>query len=145
MLSCSVLSDSLWCCGLQSARCLSLWDSPNKSTGVGCHFLLQGTFLNQGSNPYLLCFLHWQADSLLLSHLGSLINTLAILKLSGNWVSENLIKFTPLLNACIRFWTHALLIPEPKLVWLYCTCKQISKIKNKKVHVTQYVKNITIY
>ena len=25
----------------------------------------------QGSNPHLLCFLHWQADSLLLLHLGS--------------------------------------------------------------------------
>ena len=25
-------------------------DSPGKSTGVGCHFLLQGIFLTQGSN-----------------------------------------------------------------------------------------------
>ena len=30
------------------------WDSPGKNTGVGCHFLLQGIFLTQGSNPYLL-------------------------------------------------------------------------------------------
>ena len=36
-------------------------DSPGKNTGVGCHFLLQGIFLTQGSNP---CLLHWQADSL---------------------------------------------------------------------------------
>ena len=35
---------------------------------LGCHFLLQGIFLNQGSN---LCPLHCQADSLPLSHLGS--------------------------------------------------------------------------
>ena len=27
------------------------WDSPGKNTGVGCHFLLQGIFPNQGSNP----------------------------------------------------------------------------------------------
>ena len=27
---------------------------PGKSTGVGCHFLLQGIFLTQGSNPGLL-------------------------------------------------------------------------------------------
>ena len=26
-------------------------DSPGKNTGVGCHFLLQGIFLTQGSNP----------------------------------------------------------------------------------------------
>ena len=29
-------------------------DFPGKSTGVGCHFLLQGIFLTQGSNPGLL-------------------------------------------------------------------------------------------
>ena len=34
-------------------------------------FLLQGIFPTQGSNPCLLCLLHWQADSLSLSHLGS--------------------------------------------------------------------------
>ena len=29
------------------------WDFPGKSTGVGCHFLLQGIFPTQGSNPGL--------------------------------------------------------------------------------------------
>ena len=29
------------------------WDSPGKNTGVGCHALLQGIFLIQGSNPGL--------------------------------------------------------------------------------------------
>ena len=32
-----------------------------KNSGVGCHFLLQGIFLTQGSSPH---FPHWQADSL---------------------------------------------------------------------------------
>ena len=41
---------------------------PSKNTGMHCHFLLQGLFLNQGSNP---CFLHWQVYSLPLSHQGS--------------------------------------------------------------------------
>ena len=41
--------------------------------GVGCHFLLQGIFLTQGLNPYLLHLQHWQVDSLPLSHLGSLL------------------------------------------------------------------------
>ena len=40
------------------------WDSPGKNTGVGCHILLQGTFLTQGLNPHLLCLLPWQAGSL---------------------------------------------------------------------------------
>ena len=38
---------------------------------MGCHFLLQGTFLTQGSNPHLLCLLHWQVNSLALCHLES--------------------------------------------------------------------------
>ena len=31
---------------------------------MGCHALLQGIFLTQGSNPRLLSLLHWQAGSL---------------------------------------------------------------------------------
>ena len=42
-----------------------------KNTEMGCHFLLQGIFLTQGLNPCRLGLLHWQADSLPLSHLGS--------------------------------------------------------------------------
>ena len=36
-----------------------------------CHFLLQGIFPTQGSNPCLLRLLRWQADSLPLCHLES--------------------------------------------------------------------------
>ena len=43
--------------------------SPGKNIGVGCHFLVQGLLLTQGSNSYLL---HWQVDSLPLSHQGSI-------------------------------------------------------------------------
>ena len=35
------MSDSLQPHGLQPARLLPSWDSLGKSTGVGCHFLLQ--------------------------------------------------------------------------------------------------------
>ena len=45
-----------------------LWDFAGKITRVGCYFLFQRIFLTQGLNPPLL---HWQADSLPLSHLGS--------------------------------------------------------------------------
>ena len=56
VLSHSVLSDSL-----RSTRLLCPWDFPGKNIGVGCHFLYQGIFSTQGSNPSLL---HWQANSL---------------------------------------------------------------------------------
>ena len=46
MLSCSVMSDSLWCL---IVCLLCLWNFPGKNTGVGCLFLLQGIFLTQGT------------------------------------------------------------------------------------------------
>ena len=55
----------LQCQGLWSAGLFYPWDFPDKNTGMGCHSLLQGIFPTQGSN---LCFLHWQTDSLPLSH-----------------------------------------------------------------------------
>ena len=39
--SCSVMSDSVRPHGLQPTRLLHPWDFPGKSTGVGCHCLLQ--------------------------------------------------------------------------------------------------------
>ena len=39
--SCSVVSDSSQPHGLQPTRLLHPWDFPGKSTGVGCHCLLQ--------------------------------------------------------------------------------------------------------
>ena len=53
---------------LQSTRLLSPWDFPGRTTGVGCHFLLQGIFSNQGLKLHLL---QWQAYSFLLNHPGS--------------------------------------------------------------------------
>ena len=44
---------------------------PGKNTGVCCHFLLPGIFLTQGSNLRPQYLLHWQVNSLPLSHLGS--------------------------------------------------------------------------
>ena len=72
VLMCSVMANSLRPHGLQPTRLLCPWNFPGTNTGVGCHFLLQVIFWTQGSNPHLLSLLHWQADSLPLSHLGSL-------------------------------------------------------------------------
>ena len=47
---------------------------------MGGNFLLQGIFLTQGSNLSLLHLLHWQVDSLSLSHLGSLDDPLGPFK-----------------------------------------------------------------
>ena len=64
----SVVSDSLRPHGLQLTRLLRSWDFPDKNTGVGCHFLLQGVFPIQGSNPGLP---HCRQTFYHLSHQGS--------------------------------------------------------------------------
>ena len=68
---CSVGFDSLQPQGLEPTSLPCPWDYPSKNTGVDCYFLLQGIFETQGLNLHLLCVLHWQADSLPLSDLGS--------------------------------------------------------------------------
>ena len=54
---------------------------PGKKTRVGCYFPLQGIFLTQGSSLHFLCLLHWQADSLQLCHLRSLLKLIQCCKL----------------------------------------------------------------
>ena len=64
--SCLTLCDPMDCSPPSSSVHGTFFSS--KNTGAGCHFFLQGVFLTQGSNRHLL---HWQADSLPPSHLGS--------------------------------------------------------------------------
>ena len=54
----SVVSDSFRPHRPMPARLLCPWDFPGMSAEVGFHFLLQGIFLTQGSNPGLLHLLH---------------------------------------------------------------------------------------
>ena len=64
----SVMPDSLPPHGLWPTRLLHPWIFQATSTGVGCHFLLQGIFQTQGSNPGLL---HCRQTLYHLSHQGS--------------------------------------------------------------------------
>ena len=57
VVSCSVVSDSLWPPWTVAWQASLSMNFPDKNTGVGCHCLLQGIFLSQGLNPQLL---HWQ-------------------------------------------------------------------------------------
>ena len=53
---------------VQPTRLLCPWNSPSKNTGVGCHFLLQGSFPTQGGK---LGLLHCRQILYHLSHQGS--------------------------------------------------------------------------
>ena len=55
--SCPTLCNPMDCSLPGCEEPLSPWNSPGKNTRVGCHFLLQGIFPTQGSNPGLP---HWR-------------------------------------------------------------------------------------
>ena len=104
--------DNIWECCLVTKSCPTLlwphgpyltrlpcpWDSPGKNTGVGCHFLLQGIFLTQGSNPSLL---HCQVGSLPLGLLGTPL---------ADKVND---KYIYLGSKQIKFWAH-----HPTTIWI---------------------------
>ena len=69
--------DSPW-----ATRILHPWDFPGKSTGVGCHFLLQGIFPTQELNPGLL---YYRQMLYPLSHQGDLLNYLFLKNLSESY------------------------------------------------------------
>ena len=94
--SCSTLCDPMDC------------SPPGSSVHeMGCHFLLQGIFPTQGSNPSLLQLRHRQADSLSLSHLERLFENQA------NSFS------TKSLTELVRTWPLAESIPVArKIPWL---------------------------
>ena len=66
---CSIISDSWRCCGLLRTGLFCPWDFPGENTGLSCLFILQGIFPTQRLNSCFLSLLHWQVDTLLLSHL----------------------------------------------------------------------------
>ena len=67
-----------------STRLLCPWDFPGKNTEASCHFLLQGSYTTQGSNPCFLCLLNWMTSSLLLSHQ----ETLALKCYRRSWLED---------------------------------------------------------
>ena len=91
---------------LWSARLLCPSDFPG-NTGVGSRFLLQGIFLTQGSNPHLLSLPHWQADSLLLSHLGSpqmYVKLFVIDNFFQGWYSGSTHQISSVIYGCCLLW-----------------------------------------
>ena len=65
------------------------WNFPDKSTGVGCHFLLQGIFPTQGSNSGLL---HCRQTLYHLSHKGKLLVFNVVFNNQHSWfLTRNLV------------------------------------------------------
>ena len=113
--------------GLWPTRLLCPWDSPGKNTGVGCHALLQGIFLTQGSNPCFFCLLHWQAGALPLGLPGKpysstpsyKIGIIIFLHFGDDEVSEwlsNLFKVTQQARGRAQIYTKPTMAPQCPIV-----------------------------
>ena len=70
------------------------------------HFLLQGIFSTQGSNP---CLLHWQADYLLLNHQGNTIHYILI----NDFIFLEKFKFHSKIKKKVKYLPY---IPCPKCI-----------------------------
>ena len=98
-LSCVQLCDSM--------DCLHPWNFPGQSTGVGCHFLLQGIFLTWGSNPGLP---HCGQMLYCLSHQGILITLTRqtfvskVMSLLFHMLSSFVIAFLPSSKCLLISW-----------------------------------------
>ena len=99
------MSDSVQPHRWQPTRPLCPWDSPGKNTGVGCHFLLQGIFPTQGSNPGLL---HCKQMLYPLSHQGSPLG-----------ISNFLEDISSLSHSIVCLYFFALITEEGFLISLY--------------------------
>ena len=78
-------------------------------SGVGCHALLQGIFLTQGSNPCLFCLLHGLAGSFPLVSPGKQILPLILEKLLYQ------LSFSHLLAFSFSYWVINILLGEELL------------------------------
>ena len=70
-MTCSVMSNSLWPHRLWPTRLLCPWNFPGKNTGEVSIFYFRWSSWPR-DQTLISCLLLWQADSLPLSHLGSL-------------------------------------------------------------------------
>ena len=126
-------------------------DSPGKNTEVGCHALLQGIFLNQGSNPHLLRLLHWQAGSFTTS-----VTWEAQLTLLLSWKSSPFYKIWAICKATLQptcghdnfstadprahFWSQVLFYPRPSDLQLPVYYEESSPVHTEGV-LTSVVEN----
>ena len=78
----------------------------SKNTKAGSHALLQGIFQTQGSNPRLLCLLHWQLGTLPLAPTGKPEADTALLQItlhspsSSQLPSDSALQFSSVAQLC---------------------------------------------
>ena len=127
------------------------WDYSGKNTRVGCHALLQGIFLIQGSNLHLSFLLHWQVGSLSLALPGNryfgarlyvqspscvwlfvilwIVAHQASLSLAISWSVPKFMSIVSVMpSSHLILWCHPLLLPS-----IFPSIKDFSKSQMTKI------------
>ena len=108
------------------------WNVPGKNTGVGCHALLQGIFLTQGSTTCLLCLLycrlilyHWATGKALF--IAYLIHTYCILN-PVHWGHKNNSQeiHSLRLSSPLQWWKGW--VVQIELIYIYLAAKHLQSL-----------------
>ena len=124
------MSDSSRPHGLQPTRLLRPWDFPGKSTGVGCHCLLQGSFQTGESWPSVLeccvcvCVCVCVFNELFLHLLLCLMKIHHLEAGYGDWPSDFLLPLSASLSFCSIFWAFWSTLSSKPVISkvLHCCC-----------------------
>ena len=117
---------------------------------MGCHFLLQGIFPIQESNPRLL---HWQVDFLLLSHEGSPFYCYSMIEICSSWLL--IVRLIPLSPYCIPIhpthYVKGITCFQVKIKWLVwqtrcqmCKLYGASSTESLKIHLWHHKFNTSL-
>ena len=110
-----------------ACRLLSLWNSPGKNTGTGCHFLLQGIFPIQRSNPGLL---YLRQILYHLSHQGSPPSMWIVrnTQYMGRQEIENFFFFSVFKNRFLEKWLRVLVSSKGNTRVSLCVSLSVSPL-----------------
>ena len=126
-VSSSVVSNFLWPHGLYPSKLLCPWHFPGKNTGMGCLFLVQGTFMTQELDLHLLhllhcrqfftssiCFIHGYIMDIVLLHIWVYYGY-SIASLYGYLVPSYSVNSLRKVTCICLFWYHPLCLVLMKI------------------------------
>ena len=112
----SVVSDSSRPHGLQPTRLLRPWDFPGKSTGVGCHCLLELHYYNHWS--YIELYIWSTASSLIIISVEGSVIYLVIQEIIILWKKQNTNGIVNNISGIkSKYFSHE---PSTPVVFVFC-------------------------
>ena len=90
----------------QPTRLSRSWDSPGKNTGVGCHFLLQHTYVHTYIYMYVCTYIHTYINLPKFHYMCSCWELITVESISTEF--RTMYKIVLIINHCIKNYTQTL-------------------------------------